>query len=48
MAKRLAIPSKELQLKIVGPANTLLAPRVQRLSLNADNPSTIIDDTSVP
>lgn len=44
MAKRLAIPSKELQLKIVGPANTLLAPRVQRLSLNADNPSTIIDE----
>jgi len=41
---RLAIPSKELQLKLVGPANFLLAPRVQRLSLNADNPSTIVDE----
>jgi hypothetical protein len=44
MAKRLAIPSKELQLRVVGPKNSLLLPRVQRLSLNADNPSTIVDE----
>jgi hypothetical protein len=44
MAKRLAIPSKELELKIVGPKNSLLIPRAQRLSLNADNPATIVDE----
>ena len=44
MGKRLAIPSKELELKIVGPKNSLLIPRAQRLSLNADNPATIVDE----
>jgi len=44
MAKRLAIPSKELELKIVGPKNSLLIPRAQRLSLNSDNPATMVDE----
>lgn len=44
MAKRLAIPSKELQLHIVGPRDTFKASRVQRLSLNTDIPSTTVDE----
>ena len=44
MAKRLSIPSKELQLVVVGPRNSFKAPRVQRLSLNTDIPSTIVDE----
>lgn len=38
MAKRLAIPSKELQLTIVGPENSFKASRVQRVSMNTDIP----------
>lgn len=44
MAKRLAIPSKELELKIVGPKTSLFIPRAQRLSLNSDNPATMVDE----
>jgi hypothetical protein len=44
MARRLAIPSKELQLYIVGPKAGFKASRVQRLSLNTDIPSTTIDE----
>ena len=44
MARRLSIPSKELQLVIVGPKNYFKASRVQRVSVNADLPSTIVDE----
>jgi hypothetical protein len=44
MAKRLSIPSKELQLVIVGPKDYFKASRVQRLSINTDIPSTTIDE----
>jgi len=44
MARRIAIPSKDAQLKIVGPVNALTVPRVQRLSVTADRPSTDIDE----
>lgn len=36
MAKRLSIPSKELQLVLVGPENSFKASRVQRLGVNTD------------
>ncbi len=42
MAKRLSIPSKEIQLVIVGPLDTLKVPRVQRMSITTDIPSTTI------
>lgn len=42
MAKRLAIPSDELKLRIVGNYDYLDVPRVQRITLNADIPSTDI------
>jgi hypothetical protein len=44
MAKRLSIPSKELQLKLVGTWGSFLASRVQRISLDTDVPSTVIDE----
>lgn len=44
MAKRLAIPSKESQLHVVGPLDVFKASRVQRLSLGTDIPSTVIDE----
>lgn len=48
MAERLAIPSKEIALKIVGPTDSFLASRVQRLNLNTDLPSTYIDELGNP
>jgi hypothetical protein len=36
MAERLAIPSKELQLKVVGPRDSFKASRIQRVSLNTE------------
>lgn len=42
--KRVAIPFKELALRIVGPAHTLLASRVQRFEVNSNFPSTDIDE----
>ncbi len=44
MARRLAIPSKAVELKIVGPRDALVISRVQRLSVTADRPSTDIDE----
>lgn len=42
MAKRLAIPSEELKLRIVGVFDELDLPRVQRLTINKDAPATSI------
>ena len=36
MAQRLAVPSKELQLVLVGARDSFKASRVQRVSLNAE------------
>lgn len=44
MAKRLAVPSKETQLHIVGPRDVFKASRVQRLSLGTDIPVTVVDE----
>ncbi len=44
MARRVAIPSKHVQLKLVGERDSLVLPRIQRLSLTADRPSTDIDE----
>jgi hypothetical protein len=44
MAKRLAIPSKQIQLNIVGPSNKLAIPRDQSFSLSTSNPSTDVDE----
>lgn len=44
MARRIAIPSKDVQVKIVGPTDALTVPRVQRLTMTADRPSTDIDE----
>jgi len=44
MARRIAIPSKAVELKVVGPRDALTFPRVQRLSVTADRPSTDIDE----
>ncbi len=44
MAKRLAVPSKEAQLVLVGGRDYFKASRVQRLSKNTDIPSNIIDE----
>lgn len=44
MAKRLAIPSKELALKIVGPKDSFLASRIQRITMNTDVPVTQVDE----
>jgi hypothetical protein len=44
MATRTAISSKEVQLMIVGPAESFKASRVQRLTFNADVPNTTINE----
>lgn len=44
MTRRIAIPSKHVELKLVGSADALVVPRIQRLSLNADRPSTDVDE----
>lgn len=44
MARRIAIPSKAVQLKLVGAQNSLAIPRIQRLTMTADRPSTDIDE----
>jgi len=48
MAKRLAIPSKDLQLKIVGPRDSFAASRVQRLTLSSTQPSETKDELGNP
>lgn len=42
MARRLAIPSKDIQVRVVGPAGVFTSSRVQRVNLNTDIPSTDI------
>lgn len=44
MAKRLAIPSKYSQMKIVGPRDAFVTSRVQRVAATADSPTTTIDE----
>lgn len=44
MSRRIAIPSKEVQLKLVGPRDTLVIPRVQRLTFGGDKATTDIDE----
>ena len=44
MAKRLAIPSKELALRVVGPVDSFFATRVQRFSMDTDVPVTNVDE----
>ena len=44
MAKRLAIPSKELALRVVGPVDSFFATRVQRFSMDTDVPTTNVDE----
>lgn len=48
MAQRLAVPSKELQLHVVGPRDTFKASRVQRVSFTADIPSEDKDELGNP
>lgn len=44
MAKRLAIPSKQAQLVIVGPKDSFKASRIQRVTMGTDIPSTTVDE----
>lgn len=44
MAKRLAVPFKEMQLRVVGPTGEFKASRIQRLEINANIPSTDVDE----
>ncbi len=48
MGKRLAIPSKELALRLVGPADSFLASRIQRVDINTDVPTEDIDELGNP
>jgi hypothetical protein len=48
MAKRLAIPSKEAQLKIVGPIDSFIASRIQRVQFNDDVPTNDVDELGNP
>lgn len=47
-AKRLAIPSKDLQLNIIGPRDAFAASRVQRLTLSSTQPSETKDELGNP
>jgi len=48
MAERLAVPSKELQLHVVGPRDTFKASRIQRVSFTAEIPSEDKDELGNP
>ena len=48
MARRIAIPSKRLALKIVGPRDAFLASRIQRAEVSSNTPSTDIDELGNP
>ncbi len=48
MAQRLAVPSKELQLHVVGPRDTFKASRIQRVSLTAEIPTEDKDELGNP
>lgn len=45
---QLAIPSKEVQLRIVGPRDAFSASRIQRLNLGTDYPTTDVDELGNP
>lgn len=44
MAKRLAIPSKELAFRVVGPVDSFFVTRAQRFSMDTDVPTTDVDE----
>lgn len=44
MARRIAIPFRDMALKVVGPLGAYLAARIQRLDMPANFPSTTIDE----
>lgn len=46
--QRLAVPSKDLQLRIVGPRDAFSASRVQRLTLSSNQPSETKDELGNP
>lgn len=48
MAKRIAVPSKDLQLTIVGPRDSFLASRIQKLTLSSTQPSDTKDELGNP
>ena len=48
MARRIAIPFKEMALKVVGPLGDYLAARIQRLDMPVNIPSTDIDELGNP
>jgi hypothetical protein len=48
MAQRLAVPSKELQLHIIGPRDSFKASRIQRVNMNAEIPSEDKDELGNP
>ncbi len=48
MARRLAVPSKELQLQVIGPKDVFKASRVQRLSIATNIPITNKDELGNP
>jgi len=48
MAQRLAVPSKELQLHVVGPRDTFKASRIQRVGLTAEIPAEDKDELGNP
>lgn len=48
MAQRLAVPSKELQLHVVGPRDVFRASRIQRFNLQAEIPSEDKDELGNP
>lgn len=48
MAKRLAIPSQHVSMRVVGPSDSFFVSRVQRLNLNTDIPTTDVDELGNP
>ncbi len=48
MAKRLAIPSKELALKVVGPIDSAFAARIQRVNIDNTLTTTDVDELGNP
>lgn len=48
MAQRLAVPSKDVQLQVIGPRDRFLASRVQRVSLNAEQQVDTKDELGNP
>src|SRR5690349_25156601 len=48
MAQRLAVPSKEVQLHVVGPRDKFKASRVQRVSFSTEIPSEDKDELGNP